>query len=109
LDKENNEGDEGEGESSKEMSAYCSEDKDNDHPFAASIAETYRVSVSEVTGYYCQGYGFGQIMLALQTEQMEGVTDSVSDIIAAHESVMGWGQIWQDMGFIGTADQGKSR
>jgi hypothetical protein len=97
-----------EGEGSKENSAYCSGDKDSDHPFAASIADTYGVDVSEVTAYFCQGYGFGQIMLALQTGQMEGATNSVADMLAARESGMGWGQIWKEMGLIGNADHGKS-
>jgi hypothetical protein len=99
---------EGAGEGGKETSAYCSGDKENDHPFAASIADTYGVSVSEVMGYFCQGFGFGQIMLALQTGQMEGVTDSVSDMLASRKSGMGWGQIWKGMGLIGNADHGNS-
>jgi hypothetical protein len=98
----------GEGEGSKNTSAYCSGDKEGDHPFAASIADTYGVDVSEVTGFFCQGYGFGQIMLALQTGQMEGATGSVEDMLAARESGMGWGQIWKEMGLIGNADHGKS-
>jgi len=107
-DKDTTKGDEGAGEGGKETSAYCSGDKENDHPFAASIADTYGVPVSEVMDYFCQGFGFGQIMLALQTGQMEGATSSVSDMLADRLSGKGWGQIWKAMGLIGNADHGNS-
>lgn len=108
LEKNKTEGDEGEGEGGKVSSAYCSGDKEGDHPFAANIANTYGVSVDEVMGYYCQGVGFGQIMLALQTGKMEGATSSVGDMLAARESGLGWGQIWQEMGIVSNADHDKS-
>lgn len=79
MDKDKNVGDEGEGEGNK----------DSDHPIATSIAITYNISTSKVTGYFCWGYGFGQIILALQTGQMNGVTSSISDMPVARESGIG--------------------
>ena len=92
----------------KVTSAYCGGDKDKAHPFAAGVAETYGVSEDDVMGYFCQGYGFGQIMLAIQTQKMEGVSSSVAAMLAARESGLGWGQIWKDIGIVGNKDHGKS-
>jgi hypothetical protein len=98
----------GDGDGGKAASAYCSGEKDKEHPFAAGIAETYDADLEEVMGYFCQGFGFGQIMLALQTGKMENVDASVADMLAARESGQGWGQIWKDMDLIGNKDHGKS-
>jgi hypothetical protein len=106
-EKNKNKGDD-DGNGGKETSAYCSGDKDKDHPFAAGVAETYGVSEDEVMGYFCQGYGFGQIMLAIQTQKMEGVSSSVAAMLAARKDGLGWGQIWKDMGIVGNKDHGKS-
>ena len=103
-----NKGDDDDDDGGKETSAYCGGDKDNAHPFAAGVAGTYGVSEDEVMGYFCQGFGFGQIMLAIQTGQMDGITASVSVMLAARESGLGWGQIWKDMGIIGNQDHAKS-
>jgi hypothetical protein len=109
LDKNKNKGgDDDDDDGGKETSAYCAGDKDKDHPFAEGVAETYGVSKDDVMFYFCQGYGFGQIMLAIQTGQMDGVTSSVGDMLAARKSGMGWGQIWKDMGIVGNKDHGKS-
>jgi len=95
-----------EGVGGKSNSSYCSGEKENDHPFAAAISETYGASVSDVMGYFCNGFGFGEIMLALQTHQMNN--EEVSSMLDLRESKHGWGQIWQDMGIIGNADKVKS-
>jgi hypothetical protein len=108
LDKNKNKGDDDDDDGGKATSAYCGGDKDKAHPFAAGVAETYGVSEDEVMGYFCQGFGFGQIMLAIQTQKMEGVTSSVGAMLAARESGLGWGQIWADMGIIGNKDHAKS-
>jgi hypothetical protein len=109
LDKNKNKGDDDDDDDGgKETSAYCGGDKDNAHPFAAGVAETYGVSEDEVMGFFCQGYGFGQIMLAIQTQKMEGVSSSVGAMLAARKDGMGWGQIWKDMGIVGNKDHGKS-
>lgn len=116
--KEANKGDDdlelAEGEEKKEKeglegkinSSYCSGEKENDHPFAVAISETYGASVSDVMGYFCNGFGFGEIMLAFQTHQMNN--EEISSMLDLRESKHGWGQIWQDMGIIGNADKAKS-
>jgi len=106
LELEEGEEIEEEGVGGKSNSSYCSGEKENDHPFAAAISEIYGVSVSDVMGYFCNGFGFGEIMLALQTHQMND--EKISFMFGLRESKHGWGQIWQDMGIIGNADKAKS-
>jgi hypothetical protein len=49
------------------------------------------------------GWGFGQIMLGLETGDLEGT-------LALRAEGMGWGQIWQEMGLIGKGkDKGKAK
>ena len=100
------EGEEKEGLEGKFNSSYCSGEKENDHPFATAIAETYGTSVSDVMGYFCNGFGFGEIILALQTHQINN--EEVSSLLDLRESNHGWGQIWQEMGMIGNPDKAKS-
>ena len=95
-----------EGLEDKFNSSYCSGEKENDHPFAAAIAETYGTSVSDVMGYFCNGFGFGEIMLAHQTHQVNG--EEINSMLDLRESNHGWGQIWQEMGMIGNPDKAKS-
>jgi hypothetical protein len=95
-----------EGLEGKFSSSYCSGKKEKDHPFAAAISDTYGTSVSDVMGYFCNGFGFGEIMLALQTHQMN--SEEISSMLGLRKSGQGWGQIWQDMGIIGNKDKAKS-
>jgi hypothetical protein len=105
-DLEIEEGEEKEILEGKFNSSYCSGEKENDHPFAAAIAETYETLVSDVMGYFCNGFGFGEIMLALQTHQMNN--EEISSMLDLRKSNHGWGQIWQEMGMIGNPDKAKS-
>jgi len=105
-EKEKEEEEKKEGLEGKSSSSYCSGEKENDHPFAAAISETYGTSTSDIMGYFCNGFGFGEIMLALQTHQMNN--EEVSSMLALRKSDQGWGQIWQDMGIIGNQDKAKS-
>ncbi len=90
----------------KSNSSYCSDKKESEHPFAAAISDTYSTSVSVVMDYFCQGYGFGEVMLALQTNQINN--EEVSTMLDLRRSGQGWGQIWQDMKLIGNRDKAKS-
>jgi hypothetical protein len=85
-----------------DMSLICSGEMD--HPVLLSLAESYEVEYSELAGYFCEGYGVGEIKLALQTaEKTEGEEDLWSDYLEMRkgEEEMGWGEIWQDLGLIG--------
>lgn len=97
---------------------YCSE-TDAQHPFGALLARRYEMDYKDLRDAFCQGFGWGQIMLALHTIQATGVptdtpvtevlTDTqviegpatFTDLLEMRSSGMGWGQIWQELGFHG--------
>ena len=90
-------------------SAYCAADKkDTSHPLAGKIAERYDVSEAMVMTYYCEGFSIGEIMLAIKTSQMEGVSTTPEEILGDLESGNAWGLIWKDMGLIGWEKNGNS-
>lgn len=45
----------------------------NQHPVGWRIAETYGLEYDVVMGWFCDGFGFGEIMLALQTSMITDV------------------------------------
>jgi len=105
--KGNGDGDEGKAEGSKDNSAFCAGDKqDKPHPLAAKIAERYGVTEAWVMGYFCEGYGMGAIMLALQTQKINGADPAA--LLAGRAEGKGWGVIWQELGLIGSQKEGHS-
>lgn len=93
----------------QENSAYCADEKKTDsHPLAGKIAERFGVSEETVMTYYCQGFSMGEIMLAIKTSQMEGVSASFGEILANRADGNAWGRIWQDLGLIGSEKNGNS-
>ncbi|HBX69231.1 MAG TPA: hypothetical protein DEH25_07570 [Chloroflexi bacterium] len=94
--------DEGENESDdtgKEDSAYCSGEKETAHPVIIILANRFDKDVDELMAYFCDGFGIGQIFLALQTEKISGV--AYGDLLASRADGQGWGQIWKDLGYHG--------
>jgi uncharacterized protein YdeI (BOF family) len=83
-----------------EINYFCRPETEGQHPVAVAIAETYGVSEEQVLAWFCEGgFGFGQIMLALQTSQAsEGDPD---ELLARRSAGEGWGQIWISMELIG--------
>lgn len=99
--------DEDKPEGSKENSAFCDEGKqEKPHPLAEKIAERYGVGEDWVMGYFCDGYGIGAIMLALKTSEINGANPAV--LLAGRADGNGWGQIWKDLGMIGSEKEGHS-
>lgn len=94
---------------------FCDAETEDEHPVAASIAETYEVEYQTVMDWFCGGEGeegsnatgFGNIMLALHTAEISDT--SVEEIMELRASDQGWGQIWQDVveGFGKPDDAGK--
>ena len=74
------------------------------HPVAASLVSQYDVSEAQVVSWFCAGYPFGQILLALTTAQETDFT--VTELLEAKSRLGGWGQVWQTMdeGFPGPPD-----
>ena len=96
-------------EGSLDNSAYCSEDKKEEpHPLAVKLAERYGVDEAWVMDTFCDGYSIGAIMLALQTSQLENISVSPEDLLSGRADGQGWGELWQDLGIIGSEKEGHS-
>jgi hypothetical protein len=68
----------------------------NPHPQGTALANQYGVPYEEIMGWFCSGYGFGEIVHAYDLSLDSGVP--VADIFAMRASGMGWGQIGQQLG-----------
>jgi hypothetical protein len=64
--------------------------------------------VEWVMEYFCDGYGMGQIMLALKTSELEGIETNPDSLLAERANGVGWGNIWKNMGLIGSEREGHS-
>jgi hypothetical protein len=62
-----------------------------DNPTAQRLAAQYGVPVEEIMGWFCRGFGFGEIDQAYSLSLQYGIP--VADIFAMRAGGMGWGQI----------------
>ena len=94
-------------EEEEEDSVVCSGEMI--HPVLTSLAEEYMVDYQTLLGYFCQGFGVGEIKLALQTASKESVLLTYEELLGMRlkdgEEEMGWGEIWQELGLIGKNKQ----
>jgi hypothetical protein len=86
---------EAQGESSDgENSNNCTDN--NPHPMGQSIATTYEVSYEQVMTWFCSGYSFENILLALETSEAVDVqADTLLQMLLEKE----WEEIWVEVGF----------
>jgi hypothetical protein len=77
---------------------YC-QNPDVQHPMGARLAERFGVDYATLLGWYCQGYGWGQIMLALKTSQVTG--EDPLTLLQERNAGAGWGHMWHDRGLNG--------
>jgi hypothetical protein len=63
----------------------------NPHPTGQKLAQRYGVSYEEIMGWFCQGFGFGEIDLAYSLSLKSG--KPVAEIFAMRRSGLGWGEI----------------
>jgi hypothetical protein len=63
----------------------------NPHPTGTKLALRYGVTYEEIMGWFCQGFGFGEIDLAYSLSLQSGVP--VEQIFDMRKSGMGWGNI----------------
>lgn len=67
------------------------------HPKAQALADKYGVTDDEIMGWFCQGFGFGEIDLAYgmlpEGNLLAEQTFAVNEIFAKRSSGLGWGQI----------------
>lgn len=62
-------------------------------PHAVTLAEHYDISYDEIMGWFCDGFGFGEIELAYDLSQANN--QPVDEIFAQKQSGQGWGLIKQ--------------
>ncbi len=108
---DNGDGDEDEdqADAGKANSAYCASDKQGKpHPIATRMAERYGVTEEWVMEYFCDGYGMGQIMLALKTGEIDGVESDPESLLTERANGVGWGNIWKGLRLIGSEREGYS-
>jgi hypothetical protein len=55
------------------------------------LSQQYNVSYEEIMGWFCQGFGFGEIDLAYSLSLQSNTP--VADIFAMRRSGLGWGEI----------------
>jgi|GEM_PF-2487492 len=92
---------EGEDQKDEEETAErCPTDNIEAHPAGMKLSAQFNVEYEAVMTWFCQGYGFGEIMLALQTSQIyEELTPE--ELLAMKTETGGWGKVWQELGLIG--------
>ncbi|MBS3750302.1 MAG: hypothetical protein KGY39_02225 [Anaerolineales bacterium] len=64
-------------------------------PIAVSISEKFDVSYEKVIDWYCDGYIFEDILLALQTSKM---SDVEPDTLLEEIKEKTWEEIWDNLG-----------
>lgn len=77
---------------------FCTQ-SDELHPFGALLVERYDTDYETLQAWFCEGFGWGQIMLALQTSGISG--DDPGALLTQRAGGAGWGQIWQGLNLIG--------
>ncbi|HEX7976748.1 MAG TPA: DUF5666 domain-containing protein [Anaerolineales bacterium] len=65
-------------------------------PVGMRLALQYGVPYQEIMGWFCQGFGFGEIDRAYGLSRQSGVP--VASIFAMKSSGMGWGEIMKQIG-----------
>jgi hypothetical protein len=66
------------------------------HPIGQGIAETYEVPYDQVMTWFCGGYGFENILIALETSEAVDVpADALLQMLLEKE----WEEIWVEVGF----------
>jgi len=78
------------------VNIHCTET--DPHPLGQSIAETYEVSYDQVMTWFCSGYSFENILIALETSQaMDIPPETLLQMLLEKD----WEEIWVEIGFTG--------
>lgn len=74
------------------------------HPVGQSIADKFEVPYGEVMAWFCDGYTFEDILLALQTSE---IADIDPGTLLDRYSEIGWERLWQELELmpVGGAEQ----
>ena len=81
----------------------CFDPAVSSHPTGARLATIYAVPYEEIMGWFCQGFGFGEIKIAYNISQETEYT--VEDLFGMRDQGLGWGEIMQLAGLIGAPDE----
>lgn len=102
VDVEEQEDDPTEEQNDPSTGYFCTQSEEP-HPFGALLADRYDTDYETLQGWFCEGFGWGQIMLALQTSEItEGDPEA---LLEARRGGQGWGQIWQELKLIGRPEE----
>jgi hypothetical protein len=71
------------------------------------LAQRFGVPYEEIMGWFCQGFGFGEIDLAYGLSQQYGVP--VTEIFGMRSSGMGWGEIKKALSQVPPLDPDKGK
>jgi hypothetical protein len=71
----------------------------NPQPVAVRLAGRYGESPKRVMAWFCEGYGFGDIMQALSMRKETG--EDAGTLLALRAELGGWSLVWQELGLIG--------
>lgn len=74
---------------------HCSDTDPN--PLGKDIAKTYSVPYEQVMTWFCQGYSFDNILIALETSE---ATDIPAETLLQMLLEKDWETIWQEIGFV---------
>ncbi|MFO7944425.1 MAG: hypothetical protein R6U51_09045 [Anaerolineales bacterium] len=86
---------ENEAEQSEEEKNTSACPEEDPQPIAVSISEKFDVSYEKVIDWYCDGYIFEDILLALQTSKM---SDVEPDTLLKEIEAKTWEEIWDNLG-----------
>ena len=91
----------GNGEQDK-TNAFCGDLTGRQHPVGGRLAKVYDVPYETLMGWFCvENYGFGEILLALQTSKITDAKYSAEQLLHKKTELGGWGEVWKDIGFTG--------
>ena len=76
---------------------FCGGSAGKNHPTGDKLASEFGVDYEEIIGWFCKGYGFGEIKLAYTIAAATGV--SVQDIFTQRGNGNGWGNIMKENGY----------
>ena len=66
---------------------FCTQ-SDVPHPLGALLAERYEMKYEDLQAWFCDGHGWGQIMLALRTAKLTGADPA--ELLGERRSGEGW-------------------
>jgi hypothetical protein len=76
-------------------SPHCNNTAAALHPTGVKLAEEYDVAYDEIMGWYCLGFGFGEVKLAYSLGAEYGTP--AADLFALRISGKSWGEIKQEL------------